>query len=119
LAPPKTAERIDLEHRARMDARPLTVSCALCWWTWAGTAGEAREQARAHRSDKHPELPLKATRPRRSPRGTLDGSGERLADQFSYNPRVILDPEGAAAAEILAAQRRAAGLAVEARENAA
>jgi hypothetical protein len=114
----KTGERIELDHRARMDARATVTRC-VCGWTHSGTAGEGREAARAHRAKEHPELPLKARRPRRVFRGTLDGGGERLSDQFSYNPRVILDPEGQAAAEILAAQRRAAGLAVEARENAA
>jgi hypothetical protein len=44
------------EVQAWAGVQPLTVRCALCPWHFTSTADRAREQARAHREQKHPEL---------------------------------------------------------------
>lgn len=45
------------------DKQPLTTLCALCGWTYTGTAYEGRELAKGHRRVHHPEV--KATRRKR------------------------------------------------------
>lgn len=37
------------------DKQPLTTMCALCGWTYTGTAYEGRELAKGHRRVHHPD----------------------------------------------------------------
>jgi hypothetical protein len=53
----KKAAVMDAEHQAILDAQPITVRCALCrQWSFTGKALLAREVAKAHRKDVHPDI---------------------------------------------------------------
>ena len=48
-----------------MDALPLKTLCALCPWSYEGSALDGRERAAQHRALVHPELKVKRRRPGR------------------------------------------------------
>ena len=56
-------------ERAFVDGQQVTVACAFCAWQFAGSFGEARERAVAHRGI-HPEVPKR-------PRKTMQARVER------------------------------------------
>lgn len=51
----RSAKEMDERHRQVLDARPLTVYCALCGWTAVGPAGDCRAMAKDHRETAHPK----------------------------------------------------------------
>jgi hypothetical protein len=59
----KSAAEMKEEQQANIDNAPLTTRCALCDWSYEGTALEGRELAKNHRTEHHPDV--KQTRRRR------------------------------------------------------
>jgi hypothetical protein len=55
----------------RRDAAPLKITCIECGFEANGSAGEAREIARAHRRERHPDRPEYAVRPKKPPKGKV------------------------------------------------
>ena len=51
----KRAAEIRADDDAWRDEGRVVESCLFCPWTYAGTAGEGRAMARAHREARHPE----------------------------------------------------------------
>jgi hypothetical protein len=74
---PKTAEELRAEEAERRDAQPIVTLCGFCDWRFEGTAGEGREQARAHREAEHPEAAHRRT-PRR--RKSLIRPDQKMSD---------------------------------------
>lgn len=61
-----TRKELRARLQERADKQPCTTRCALCGWTYTGTAYEGRELAKGHRRVHHPEI-----KPARRRRGTL------------------------------------------------
>lgn len=59
---PKTAEQLREEQKAARDAQPVRTLCALCDWSFDGTALEGRAAAKAHRDGLHRKETAKRTR---------------------------------------------------------
>ena len=59
----KSGQQLRNELQAAADKQPCTTRCALCGWTYTGTAYEGRELAKGHRRAHHPDLRAKK-RPR-------------------------------------------------------
>lgn len=81
-------------EQASTDAQPLTVRCALCRWTYQGTAGEARERAAAHRARRHPELVGKRRGKHRRLRHSPGTASERAQASLVRAQAVEVFPHG-------------------------
>lgn len=80
-ANPRHKSAFTLRLEAMDDALPMTVRCMVdgCRFRWSGSALEAREQAREHRRDEHPDRPIKARRPKRPPKTRYEQTPEDKA----------------------------------------
>lgn len=54
-------ETLALIAEAR-DGAPMRTECFFCDWTFVGTAGAARDSARTHREQQHPEASVPRAR---------------------------------------------------------
>ena len=67
-ANPRRKSALTLRIEEGYDRMPMTVGCSVdgCDWPgWSGPAKEAREMAREHRREAHPDRPLIARRPKK------------------------------------------------------
>lgn len=60
----RNREALEVEHRQILLDETMNASCAMCDWTFTGTAGEAISAQRLHRL-QHGYVPRKHNRPGR------------------------------------------------------